>query len=149
MLTNESNYGKGDGGRGNKGCRLNLDVWCTVFVWMGGLGWTRACLACRVSPGCVMDLHMYRPAALSGKPSSEVGEFACVRVGKPGSMSVPSHHVLMIGITRPVTGFCTMIAWGPMARVGPDCRQVLLLLSGAPGSGGGCDGMQTDAVRFR
>ncbi|KAI1773219.1 hypothetical protein F4818DRAFT_120906 [Hypoxylon cercidicola] len=72
------NYGAERGGRGNRGSRLNLDVWRAVFDWVG-VGWYGKSLHYRGSPVYSMHLHI-RQFRTMGNLAGE----GRVRVGKPG-----------------------------------------------------------------
>ncbi|KAI8963486.1 hypothetical protein F5Y11DRAFT_356292 [Daldinia sp. FL1419] len=66
-------YGEEDDGSGNKGTRLNLDVWRDIFSWCR-VGWFGKSLYCCKPSEFTMHLHL---------PDDEFSE-GRVRVGKPG-----------------------------------------------------------------
>ncbi|KAI1076035.1 hypothetical protein F5B20DRAFT_557248 [Whalleya microplaca] len=72
------NYGAGTESQGNRGSRLNLNVWRTVFEWLG-LGWYGKSLHYRGSRNYSMHLHVPQTST----PGSITNE-GRVRVGKPG-----------------------------------------------------------------
>ncbi|XXH01848.1 hypothetical protein Hte_008210 [Hypoxylon texense] len=72
------NYGEEKKGQGNRGSRLNLNVWRTIFDWVK-VGWYGKSLHYRGSPNYSMHLHIRRTQT----PANIAGE-GRVRVGKPG-----------------------------------------------------------------
>ncbi|KAI1088291.1 hypothetical protein F5B19DRAFT_486041 [Rostrohypoxylon terebratum] len=73
------NYGFEKKGQGNRGSRLNLDVWHTIFNWIN-IGWHDKSLYYRGSEIFTMHLHIPRDPNSDNKPSDE----GKVRVGQPG-----------------------------------------------------------------
>ncbi|KAI1103040.1 hypothetical protein F4804DRAFT_342806 [Jackrogersella minutella] len=73
------NYGPKKEGQGNRGSRLNLNFWHTIFGWLD-VGWPGKSLHYRGSPTYSMHLHMEEPSTSSKKKSKR----GWVRVGKPG-----------------------------------------------------------------
>ncbi|KAI1453916.1 hypothetical protein F4805DRAFT_469755 [Annulohypoxylon moriforme] len=75
------NYGAEKKGQGNRGSRLNLSVWRTIFKWID-VGWYGKSLHYRGTRFYTMHLHMPWKPDLSCAASNE----GRVRVGKPGQI---------------------------------------------------------------
>ncbi|KAH8887284.1 hypothetical protein GQ53DRAFT_827448 [Thozetella sp. PMI_491] len=75
------NYGADDDSQGNKGSRLNLDVWRTVCKWVN-TGWTSSSLNYLGSSTFSMHLHILRSTSHSS--GNKVTGLGRVRVGLPG-----------------------------------------------------------------
>ncbi|KAI0114644.1 hypothetical protein F4776DRAFT_673916 [Hypoxylon sp. NC0597] len=73
------NYGAENKGQGNRGSRLNLNVWRTVFEWVG-VGWHGKSLHYRGSP--TYSMHLYLPQ--NYERYSATANEGRVRIGKPG-----------------------------------------------------------------
>ncbi|KAI1371258.1 hypothetical protein F4677DRAFT_457232 [Hypoxylon crocopeplum] len=69
------NYGAETQSQGNRGSRLSLKVWRTIFEWLD-VGWYNKSLHYRGSPTCSMHLHLPYNLTEEGR----------VRVGKPGKI---------------------------------------------------------------
>ncbi|KAI4861945.1 hypothetical protein F4820DRAFT_432081 [Hypoxylon rubiginosum] len=90
------NYGEEKKGRGNRGSRLNLNVWRTIFDWVK-VGWYGKSLHYRGSPTYSMHLHIRR----SQIPAEIAGE-GRVRVGKPGRVDT-LFDILPVAVPPKVT----------------------------------------------
>ncbi|KAI1409213.1 hypothetical protein F5Y13DRAFT_182117 [Hypoxylon sp. FL1857] len=73
------NYGAENKGQGNRGSRLNLNVWRTIFEWVG-VGWHNKSLHYRGPPTYSMHLHLPQDYELGSATFNE----GRVRIGKPG-----------------------------------------------------------------
>ncbi|KAI2470762.1 hypothetical protein F4781DRAFT_421153 [Annulohypoxylon bovei var. microspora] len=90
------NYGAERKGRGNRGSRLNLSVWRTIFEWIK-IGWYGKTLHYRGSPTYSMHLQLSRNSTLDNSASNE----GRVRVGRPGQVDT-AFDILPVA-TRPVS----------------------------------------------
>ncbi|KAI0836967.1 hypothetical protein F5Y06DRAFT_288220 [Hypoxylon sp. FL0890] len=73
------NYGEESKGQGNRGSRLNLNVWRTIFEWVG-VGWHDKSLHYRGPKTYSMHLHLPQ----TFQRDSDISNEGRVRVGKPG-----------------------------------------------------------------
>ena len=78
------NYGEEEAGLGNRGSRLNLDVWRTIFSWVG-VGWFSKSLHYLPKPPSPysMHLHVHHHALPASALRQAIGA-GRVRVGCPG-----------------------------------------------------------------
>ncbi|OTA96609.1 hypothetical protein M434DRAFT_27759 [Hypoxylon sp. CO27-5] len=73
------NYGAANDGQGNRGSRLNLNVWRNIFEWVG-VGWHGKSLHFRGPP--TYTTHLYLPQTYDR--NSAISNEGKVRIGKPG-----------------------------------------------------------------